>query len=44
MTVDNTNTGAVPLGPNGGNALERVQMQRLGFGDAVHKLKRKSYG
>ena len=28
MTVDNTNTGAVPLGPNGGNALERVQMQR----------------
>ena len=28
MTVDNTNTGAVPLGPNDGNALERVQMQR----------------
>ena len=28
VTVDNTNTGAVPLGPNGGNALERVQMQR----------------
>ena len=28
MTIDNTNTGAVPLGPNGGNALERVQMQR----------------
>ena len=28
MTLDNTNTGAVPLGPNGGNALERVQMQR----------------
>ena len=28
MTADNTNTGAVPLGPNDGNALERVQMQR----------------